>query len=76
MNQFIEFNLVEQKPKTSVYAVRNIKSQSVIGWIKWHPSWRQYCFFPEPDCVFSVGCLNDIVSFIQNENEKRIEAVL
>jgi hypothetical protein len=59
--KYIEFNLVEQKPKTSVYAIRNVKSQTIIGWLKWHPSWRQYCFFPEQNTVFSYGCLNDII---------------
>jgi len=57
---YIEFNLVEQKPKTAVYAVRNIKSQNIIGWIRWYPPWRQYCFFPESNTVYSVGCLNEI----------------
>lgn len=68
--KYIEFNLIEQKPKTSVYAVRNIKSQAILGWIKWYPTWRQYCFFPESDCVFNIDCLKDIIEFI---NSCRIE---
>ena len=63
--KFIEFNLVEQKKKTSIYAVRNIKSQSIIGWIKWYGAWRQYCFFPEPETIYSDGCLKDIIDFIR-----------
>ena len=61
---FIEFNLVQRKPKTGVWVVRNINSQLIIGWIRWHNAWRQYCFFPEPNCVFSNGCLHDIINFI------------
>lgn len=65
-DKYIEFNLIEQKPKTQVYAVRNIKSQLVIGLIKWHCAWRQYCFFPThfSETVFSNGCLQDIIDFI------------
>ncbi len=69
MNKYIEFNLVQQKPKTSIYAVRNIKSQDIIGWIKWYPQWRQYCFFPEPNCIFSVDCLECIIKFINVSKE-------
>jgi hypothetical protein len=69
--KYIEFNLVEQKPKTSIWAVRNIASQIILGYIKWHPQWRQYCFFPESDTIFSVGCLNDINSFIIEETNRR-----
>jgi hypothetical protein len=66
MDQYIEFNLVLQKPKTMVYAVGNIKSQSIIGYIQWHGPWRQYCFFPEVHCVFSKGCLKDIIDFLNS----------
>ena len=67
--KFIEFNLVEQKKKTSIYAVRNIKSQSIIGWVKWYPNWRQYCFFPELETIYSDGCLKDIIDFIRELND-------
>jgi hypothetical protein len=60
---YIEFNLVDKKEKTFVYAVMNRESQDVLGYIKWYGPWRQYCFFPEPTCVFSVGCMLDIVNF-------------
>lgn len=70
--KYIDFELVYQLPKTARFAVRNIKSQSIVGYVKWYNGWRQYCFFPEPDCIFSSECLNDIINFIQNEEEKRI----
>jgi len=73
IKKYIEFNLVQQKPKTGVYAVRNIKSQSIIGWVKWYPYWRQYCFFPEPETVYSVGCLQDIVEFKKSLSPTRKE---
>jgi len=64
--KYIEFNLLEQKPKTNVYAVRNIKAQMIIGYIKWHCAWRQYCFFPLEGTIFSEGCLEDIIEFINS----------
>jgi hypothetical protein len=43
---YIEFKLVEQKPKTSVYHVLNKRYGDVLGTIKWYAQWRQYCFVP------------------------------
>jgi len=63
--KYIEFNLVMQKPKTAVYAVRNIKSHYILGYIQWHCTWRQYCFYPDSNCVFSAGCLKDIIDFME-----------
>lgn len=63
--------LYEHKPKTNVYGVLNKNSGDEIGEIKWYPHWRQYTFFPEDGCVFSVGCLNDVNSFITDLMEDR-----
>lgn len=46
--------------KTGLYEVVNAKSEILLGNIKWHGPWRQYVFFPQADCLFSAGCLNDI----------------
>ena len=35
-----------------------------LGGVQWYGPWRQYCFFPEIDTVFNIGCLNDINHFI------------
>lgn len=64
MKKYIQFDLVEQRIKTSIWAVRNIKSQMIIGYIKWKPTWRQYTFEPLLDTVYSKGCLQDIIDFI------------
>jgi len=45
---------------TSRWAVRNRKSNYLLGWIKWYGAWRRYCFFPLVDSVFSADCLADI----------------
>ena len=62
--KYIHFVKIEDKPKTSIYSCRNNKSNDELGIIKWYPGWRQYCFMPIGECVFSVGCLEDINNFI------------
>jgi hypothetical protein len=64
--KYIHIKEYEKIPnrKTKVYAVINNASNYVIGYIEWYPAWRQYCFCPKGDTVYSVGCMNDIIDFI------------
>ncbi len=64
---FIHFLCVEEKPKTEVYQCLNNRCDTILGYVKWYPVWRQYCFFPEPyiEAVYSIGCLNDIAAFME-----------
>ena len=52
--------------KTSTYSCQNLKSTTELGLVKWHGAWRQYCFFPTIQAVYSAGCLGDIADFIRN----------
>ena len=61
---YIHFVLVDRKPKTFVWECRNNKSELPLGCVKWFPSWRQYCFEPVANSIFSGGCLEDIQSFL------------
>lgn len=63
------FELIEEKPKTKVYGVINLQQQSNIGFVKWYPSWRHYCFFPEIDTVYSDRCLIRIGEFVEEINK-------
>ena len=63
--KYIHFVKIEDKLKTQVYSCRNNKSDYELGIIKWYPGWRQYCFMPHGQCVFSIGCLEDICAFIK-----------
>ena len=63
-SKYLYFSLLENKPKTRVFGVHARSSDIQLGIIKWHGPWRQYCFFPAPDCLFSKGCLEDINLFI------------
>jgi len=71
--EYIQFDLVRQddKKKTQTYYVRNIKSQFILGCVKWYGPWRRYCFFTNDNIIFSEGCLNDISNFINQLMEER-----
>ena len=62
--KYIRFEKTEDKPKTSVWSCRNNRSSEELGIIKWYSGWRQYCYFPLTQAVYSAGCLEDINSFI------------
>lgn len=62
--QYINFQIKEHKPKTLVWSCRNNSSGAELGEIKWYASWRQYCYFPTVQAVYSTGCLKDIADFI------------
>lgn len=63
--KYIHFIKKENKPKTSVWSCRNNTSTAELGEVKWYPAWRQYCYFPTVQAVYSVGCLEDINTFIE-----------
>ena len=42
-----------------------------LGTIRWYGPWRQYCFFPEPDTVWSAGCLADVQTAIARIAQRR-----
>lgn len=73
--EYIQFDLAVQddKKKTQTYAVRNIKSQIVLGFVAWHCGWRQYCFGPIiiEETIYSEGCLKDIADFIRQLMDER-----
>jgi hypothetical protein len=60
---------VMKHPKTDEYLVEN--NGSILGNIKWHGAWRQYCFFPRGNTVFSAGCMQELKQFIEQLMEER-----
>lgn len=65
--------LIELKPKTQVWKILSSNAIDVFGVVKWYPDWRQYCFFSKENFVFSAGCLQDIIEFIEKLNTKHSE---
>ena len=70
---YLRFNLKEKKDKTEVWEVISKRHGFNLGVIKWYGSWRQYCFFPEPETVFNIDCMDDIMIFIQDMMEHKRE---
>jgi len=65
---------IAEKPKTSVYSIQSKFDGFELGAVKWYPNWRQYCFFPAAECIWSVDCLTDLKNFVEIENTKQKEA--
>jgi len=65
MSKYLEFNVIEKKPKTKVIEVTSKLHGDRLGIIKLFGRWRQYAFFPENGTVFNVECLNDIQTYIK-----------
>lgn len=65
ISKYIQFDLIEEKPKTNVYSVINISGGYSLGLVKWHPAWRQYCLFSEEQTIWNKDCLKEIEKFIQ-----------
>jgi hypothetical protein len=64
--QFIRFDIVPglEQRKTRVYVCRNNRHETYLGKVSWDGQWRQYCFSPGTETIFSAGCLADIQHFI------------
>jgi hypothetical protein len=69
--KYIGFREVEKKAKTSVWECFNKSAGSILGTLSWYGAWRQYCFFPEFDTVWSAGCLQDVIAFMNWLKEQR-----
>ena len=67
--KFLKFVMVEQKPKTKVYEVYNTRYGALLGVVKWYGPWRRYCFWPQANCIFSAGCMEDVAQFINNRTD-------
>jgi len=76
-SKYMQIEMTEVKPSTCVFLIQNGGGVNLIelGTIKWYPQWRQYCFFPMGNRMFSKGCLKDINGFVEklmkNHNNKR-----
>lgn len=69
--KYIRFEIIEKKAKTGVWSCENNKHGYRLGVVKWYPGWRQYCYFSNPDVIYSKGCIDDIANFIQQLTEDR-----
>ena len=72
---FIEFELVEKKPKTNVYNVISTSRGDLLGQIYWYPQWRQYIFEPNDDTIWNRICLREVITFLQNLMDKHYNKI-
>lgn len=68
--EYIYMNWVGSSPsgKTQLYTIYASRDSALLGNIKWHGAWRQYTFLPEPNTLFSAGCLADVQDFLSSLN--------
>jgi hypothetical protein len=68
--EFKYFN-VQRRPrekgrKTHAYWLISRSNSNRLGIIKWYASWRQFCFHPEMDTVWSDDCLACVREFLND----------
>jgi hypothetical protein len=71
LKKYLDFQLLEKKPKTAVYHVVSKSSGQSLGRIYWYGPWRQYIFEPESETIWSCGCMQEVMNFIQKLMLKR-----
>jgi hypothetical protein len=52
------------------WACRNNRSSEQLGVVKWYAPWRQYCYHPTIQAVYSQSCLDDISDFLEHVNNQ------
>jgi len=62
---YFEQDLTPSRRKTQIWACRHVGNEISLGEVRWHPPWRQYCFFPQDQTIYASSCLRDIQDFIR-----------
>ena len=70
-SKYMEFDKIGDTGKTEIWNILSKSSGFILGQIKWYGAWRQYCFFPSSQCVFNIGCMDDIKKKINELKAKR-----
>ena len=64
--KYLQFDEVPNPgKKTRIFNCQPKSGGNPLGIVKWFGNWRQYCYFPTVQAVYSSGCLNDISDFIK-----------
>jgi len=70
-SKYVEFDMVGDTGKTEIWNIISKANEFILGQIKWHGPWGQYCFFPSPYSVFNPVCMKDISEQIKELMAKR-----
>jgi len=57
--------------RTEVWKIISKSNNDLLGELRWHAPWRQYCFYPATYTVWSIGCLEDVLAFIMGMKTRR-----
>ena len=68
--EYLVFREKRKIGKTSIWSCCNKRHGEELGEVKWYGAWRQYCYFPTVQAVYSSGCLDDIAKFMQSLKQK------
>lgn len=60
--------------KTPSYRLINRTAQTSLGVVEWYGPWRQFCFFPSCDSVWSGSCLEAVRDFILKAKRDYLKA--
>ena len=70
-SKWLKFRLTSKGYKTSHWSVENKIDNEHLGFITWYSQWRQYCFMPDTNTIYSQGCLREVADFIKKQMDKR-----
>jgi hypothetical protein len=70
--KYLRFTQIGDTGKTTRWACMNHVSICNLGEIRWYGPWRQYCYYPPIESIFSAGCLQDIADFIKQLMDNRL----
>lgn len=75
--EFIEFcELDAENRKTRIVGIYSRSSGMLLGEIRWHSHWRQYCFFPKSvglNSIWNKDCLDLVLAKIDEMMRERKE---
>ena len=67
---FSIYSIIKENRKTPIYWLLNNDNFN-LGEIKWFPAWRKYCFYPNMDTIWDTKCLEEVIEFMNQINNKR-----
>jgi hypothetical protein len=68
---WLEFVETADTGKTKVWAVHNKDYGDILGTVSWSGPWRQYCFYPQANCVWNASCLEQLTTFVNHRMAER-----
>jgi hypothetical protein len=74
------FIVIEEEPnqdknrKTKTYEIKSRRTGEVLGHIFWYGAWRQYIFTTPEEIAWSIGCLQEVMAFLEMLSETRKKA--